>query len=181
MCSDRIKWPPALKIWYPCVFFHYRLDSGRCSPGIWFSQKFWWSNFQGLKIADDVCPLSSRLRANTLFNFIDPGMCSSAIVFIILMTSYVFLWWSIVGKNIKNRPHTFQCFKNFFQNLFGRFSWLAVLSPPPPPRNALYTNMFRRFMLFRPSFTTHRREVRKGERGGKKYDPSTPPPPHLSV
>jgi hypothetical protein len=61
-------------------------------------------------------------------------MCSSAIIFIILKISDVFLRYrSIAGKHIKNRPHTLQCFADYFAKCVCRFSRLAVLSPPPTP------------------------------------------------
>ena len=95
---------------------------------------FCWTYSKGLKIAGDVCPLSSRWRAYTLLNFIDSGMCFPAIVFIILKISHVFSRYrSIAGKHIKNRPHTLK-FRGFLQNLFGRFSRLAVPQSTYIPR-----------------------------------------------
>jgi hypothetical protein len=70
-------------------------------------------------------------------------MCSPAIVFIISKISHVFSWYrSKAGRHIKNRPHTLQCFADFLQNEFGRFSRLAVLSPPPIPHPVHYTTCF---------------------------------------
>ena len=61
-------------------------------------------------------------------------MCSPAIVFIILkihMCSPAID--STAGKHIKNRPHTLK-FRGFLQNLFGRFSRLAVPQSTYIPR-----------------------------------------------
>jgi hypothetical protein len=61
-------------------------------------------------------------------------MFSPAIVFIMLKILHVFSRYrSITGRHIKNCPYTFQCFADFLHNVFGRFSRLAVLSPPPNP------------------------------------------------
>ncbi len=61
-------------------------------------------------------------------------MCSPAIVFIILKISHVFpRYRSIAGKHIKNRPQTLK-FRGFLQNLFGRFSRLAVPQSTYIPR-----------------------------------------------
>jgi hypothetical protein len=61
-------------------------------------------------------------------------MCSPAIVFIILKISHVFpRYRSIAGKHIKNCPQTLK-FRGFLQNLFGRFSSLAVPQSTYIPR-----------------------------------------------
>ncbi len=50
-----------------------------------------------------------------MLNFIDPGMCSPAIVFTILKISHVFSRYRLIAeRHIKNRPHTLQCFPDFF-------------------------------------------------------------------
>jgi len=62
-------------------------------------------------------------------------MYSPAIEFVIFTIFHVFSRYrSIAGKHIKNRPHTLQCFADFLQNVFGRFSWLAVTQSTHIPR-----------------------------------------------
>ncbi len=65
-------------------------------------------------------------------------MCSPAIVFIILKILHVFSQYrSIAGKHIKNCLHTLQCFADFLQNVFGKFSKLAVPQSTYIPREPL--------------------------------------------
>jgi hypothetical protein len=52
----------------------------------------------------------------------------------LLKISHVFSrYWSIAGRHIKIRRTLFIVFRIFLQNVFGRFSRLAVLSLPPIP------------------------------------------------
>ncbi len=46
--------------------------------GLKFFENFWWTHYQSLKTAGDICPVSSRLRANTLFFSVPgyTGICS---------------------------------------------------------------------------------------------------------
>ncbi len=137
MSSDRTMCPPASKILDHCVFFD--LIAGDVPPGIlvFFYNKFWWNHFEGLKIAGDVSPLLSRLRVNTLFNFIDPEMCSPAIAFIILKIPHVVPSppqppTSALYRVAAIFPERFQCFtvalKKIFFNNFFRQNRLSCLS-----------------------------------------------------
>ncbi len=107
----------------------------------------------------------------TLLNFIDPGMCSPAIVFIILKISHVFTRYrSIAGRHIKNRPQTLQCLVDFLQNVFGRFSRLAVLSPPPIPTQFIILTCFADLSSSGPVSQTQ-----KGDRKGVELNMMPPP------
>jgi hypothetical protein len=121
----------------------------------------------------------SRYRVDSgrtrLLNFIDPGMCSPDIVFIILKISHVFSRYrSIAGRHIKNCPQTLQCLADFLQNVFGRFSRRAVLSPTPIPTQFIILTCFADLCSSGPVSQTQ-----KGDRKGVELN-MMPPPPHLS-
>ncbi len=145
MCSDWIMCLPASKLQYRCVFFRHRLDSGRCSPGTYLGFKiFCWTWSKSLKIAGNLCQLSSWLRAYTVTNLSFPRC--------VLPSSYLLFWrFHMCSPGIDQRRENtsklartlFRVSWIFFQNV-GRFSRLDVLyytilyytippqSPPPP-------------------------------------------------
>jgi hypothetical protein len=99
-------------------------------------------------------------------------MCPPAIVFIILKISHVFSRYrSIAGRHIKNRPQTLQCSADFLQIVFGRFSRLAVPSPPPIPTQFIILTCFADLCFSGPVSQTQ-----KGERKGVELNIMPPPP-----
>ncbi len=136
------------------------------------------NTFQGYKDSGWCLPAIKLIAAYTLFNFIDPGMCSPAIAFVILKISHVFTRYrSIAGKHItcvhpvsidcgkthKKSPAYTSVFRGFFAIFWQIFKTGCTISSHHHPVH--YTKMFCIFMLFRPSFKTQ-----KGERGGIEYD-----------
>ncbi len=104
---------------------------------------FWWAHSKGLKLADDIFPLSSWQRENTLFEFIDTGRCSPVIVFIILKISNVFSPISIkrLQSSSKIAQTLFSVLRIFYCKmcLADLQDWLYYHLPPlPPPSRALY-------------------------------------------
>ncbi len=105
MSSDRIMWPTGSKI----QFSRNRLDSGRCSPAI--------ESIAGVHIV-------------YFYRFRDVFSCYH--IYHFEDFTCILPVRSIAGKHIKNRPHILQCFADFLQNVFGRFSRLSLLGLPTP-------------------------------------------------
>jgi hypothetical protein len=104
-------------------------------------------------------------------NFIYPGMCSPAIVFIILMISHVFSRYRSIagGGHIKIAAHS-SVFPGFFEKCVWQILRLAVLSPHPIPTQFIILTCFADLCSSGPVSQTQ-----KGERIGVELNIMPPP------